>query len=366
MEAGEITAAAAAGLLPKVEDVDPATARMEGDYLIVGGRVAMPVDGVAWALDRASDLLILDELSAPLGVLCLVAGRDARNLQELTRYEYTALLADAPSVDTLLGPVRFSRDYAVIEEVEFGRYLEHYRMGSAIWGGFSHGTSPGSGSGTVAEIRARRDVIAPTSHHESSFRRLTRATGPREQFLRMYHTVELLFDYVTYRHLVKAGDDLVDFGKIMSSYQRAELARLKGIVREFCRNFDAIAATMTKLEQFLVPAQEMFQLHGKDGNPLSDEPKWNAFRDLIEAGPLARSSAKTTILAKNDEAFDTLIANLAAYQIYRMRSSIAHNRIGEYLLTDADDAMITGFGLPLLQEVAEQVFSSSELAALVT
>lgn len=366
MEADEICTAAAAGLLPKVEDVDPATAHMEGDYLVVGGRVAMPLDGVAWAVDRASDLSIVDELGAPLGVLCLVAARDARQLQELTRYEYTALLADAPSIDALLGPVRFSRDYAIIEEAEYGRYLEHYRIGSAIWGGFSHGTLPASGSGTVAEIRARKGVIAPTSHHESSFRRLTRATSPREQFLRTYHTIELLFDYITYRHLVKAGDDLIDFGKIMAAYQRAELARLKGVVKEFCRDFDAIAATMTKVEQFIAPAQQMFQLHGKDGNPLSEDPKWNAFRVLIDAGQFARSSVKTTTLAKTDEAFDNLVANLAAYQIYRMRSSIAHNRIGEYLLTDADDLMIAGFGLPLLQEVAEQVFSSSELAALVT
>jgi hypothetical protein len=366
MEAAEICTAAAAGLLPNVEDVDPATARMEGNYLVVSGRVAMPLDGVTWAIDRASDLPIVDELSASLGVLCLVAGRDARQLHQLTRYEYTALLADAPSVESLSGLVRCSRDYAIIEEAEFGRYIEHYRTGSAIWGGFSHGTSPASGSGTVAEIRARRGVISPTPHHGSSFRRLTRATGPREQFLRTYHTMELLFDYITYRHLVKAGDDLVDFGKIMATYQRAELARLRGIVREFCRDFDTIAATMTKLEQFMAPAQQMFQLHGKDGNPLSDESKWNAFRELIDAGLFARSSSKTTVLAKNDDAFDNLVASLAAYQIYRVRSSIAHNRIGEYLLTDADDAMIAGFGLPLLQEVAVQVFSSSELAALVT
>jgi hypothetical protein len=164
---------------------------------------------------------------------------------------------------------------------------------------------------------------------------------------------------------VKAGDDLVDFGKIMSAYQRSELARLKGIVREFCRDFDAVAATMIKLTEFLDRAQDMFQVHGKDGNPLVDEPKWVAFCNLIEVGSLERSMVKTATLAKNDEAFDTLFANLAAYMIYRMRSSIAHSRIGEYLLTDADDAMIAGFGLPLLQEVAGQVFGSAELAALV-
>lgn len=365
MDATEIVAAAAAGLLPQVEDVDPATARMEGDCLVVSGRVAMPVHGVAWTLDRASDVPIRDELSAPLGILCLVAGRSARHPQELTRYQYTALLADAPSADALFGPALFSRDYAIIEESEFGRYLEHYRTGSAIWGGFSHGISTVEGSGSVAEIRARRGVIAPTPHHMSSFRRLTRATGPREQFLRTYHTVELLFDYITYRHLVRAGDDLVGFGKIMSAYQRVELARLKGIVREFCQDFDAVAARMSALGPYLDRAAEMFQLHGKDGNPLSEDAKWSTFRGLVETGPVERANVKVAKLAKNDKDFDDFMANLAAYQIYRLRSSIAHSRIGEHLLTDADDEMIAGFGLPLLQEIAVQVFSSSELAALV-
>ena len=59
------------------------------------------------------------------------------------------------------------------------------------------------------------------------------------------------------------------------------------------------------------------------------------------------------------------MGGIAAYQIYRLRSSIAHSRIGEYLLTDADDAMIREFGLPLIQEVAVQVFSSPVLASLV-
>jgi len=339
---------------------------MEGDCLVISGRVAMPVDGVAWALNRASDIPIVDELSAPLGVLCLVAGLSAKHPPELTRYQYTALLADAPSSDALAGPAVFSRNYAIIEEGEFSRYIKHYGQGAAIWGGFSHGISAGDGFGSVAEIRARRGVTAPTPHHVSSFRRLTRATGPREQFLQTYHTIELLFDYITYRHLVKAGDDLVNFGKIMSSYQRAELPRLKGIVRDFCRNFDAVAATMAALEPYLDRAEQMFQLHGKEGNPLSEDAKWSKFRSLIEAGPIARGNVKLARLAKDDKDFDDFMVNLAAYQIYRLRSSIAHNRIGEYLLTDADDAMIAGFGLPLLQEIAVQVFSSTELADLAS
>lgn len=364
MDAGEVAAAGAAGILPVIEGVAPATARMVGDCLAVSGRVVMPLDGVAWSLDRTTDIEILDELGMSLGTLCLAFARPAKPIQELTRYEYAALLADASGPEVLLGPVQPSRAYAVIEEAEFGRYVSHYLAGSALWGGFNHGIVPPSGSGSVTAIRARRDVAAPTPHHVSSFRLLTRATGPRDQFLRTYHALELLFDFVTYRRFVKAGDDLVGFGKIMSAYQRAELARLKGLVKDFCQDFDAIAALMQRLDPHLDRAEEMFQVHGKEGNPLAEE-RWTTFRDLVEAGPVGRAGLASTKLAKTDAAFAELLAGIAAYQIYRMRSSIAHSRIGEYLLTDADDALIADFGLPLIQEVTGQVFSSPRLAALV-
>lgn len=348
-----------------MEDVDLLTARLEGEYLVVSGRVAMPLDGVAWSLDRADDIQILDDMGAPLGVLCLVVGRDPMPPSEMTRYQYTALLADAPDVNALLGPARISRDYAVIEEAEFARYLEHYREGSALWGAFHHGEAPAHPSGRVTEIRARRDVAAPTPHHLASFLLLTRATNPREQFLRTYHLIELLFDYVTYRRFVKAGNDLAGFGKIMSAYQRSELERLKSTIRDFCRDLDAVATRMTRLEPFLDRAVEMFQLLGKDGNPLKEDKKWIAFRTLVEAGAVDRPQAAGVGLAKGDAQFDEIISATAAYHIYRLRSSIAHSRIGEYLLTEEDDAMISDFGIPLLEEVAGQVFSSSALAELV-
>lgn len=365
MKALEILAAAEAIGLPEVEDVDPSTARMVGDYLAVSGRVAMPLDGVAWSLNRLDDIPILDDLGAPLGVLCLVSERPLRPCSELTRYQYTALLADAPDADALRGPVRFSRDYAVINESELGRYLEHYEGGSALWGGFHHGTSPASEYGDVKEIRARRGVILPTSHHQSSFRLLTKTTGPREQFLRTYHTIELLFDYVTYRRFVKSGDDLLGFGKIMSSYQRSEIDRLRSIIKDFCENIDIVASLLMKVEPYFAGAENMFQLHGKDGNPLKEERRWAAFAALIHAGAVDRAGAESKGLAKGQEQFEDFIVNLAAYQIYRLRSSIAHSRIGEYLLSDDDDQMIAGFGLPLVTEVASQVFSSQRLAELL-
>jgi hypothetical protein len=361
----EILAAAEAGGLPEVEDVDPLTARLEDQYLVVSGRVAMPLDGVAWSLDRSDDILIRDDLGAPLGVLCLVAGRGPKLPAEMTRYQYTALLADAPDAKALLGPARISRDYVIIYEAELARYLEHYRDGSALWGGFHHGEAPAYPTGGVTEIKARRGIVVPTPHHLKSLLLLTRSTNPREQFLRTYHLIELLFDYVTYRRFVKAGNDLAGFGKIMSAYQRSELERLKSIIKDFCRDLDAVAAHMASLEPFLARAEEMFQTLGKDGNPLKEDKRWTAFRSLVEAGTVDRPQAATSGLAKGAAQFDETISGLAAYQIYRLRSSIAHSRIGEYLLTDEDDAMISDFGLPLLGEVAGQVFSSTSLAELV-
>lgn len=363
MIAQEILDAVEALELPQVDDVDLTTARMESGYLVVSGRVAMPLDGVAWSLDRTSDIPILDDLGAPMGILCLVSGRPPRPHSELTRYEFTALLADAANPQALLSPARFSRDYAVIDEHDLPRYLEQFHDGSALWGGFHHGTSPAEEFGHVTEIKARKGLLAPTAHHANSFRRLTRATGPREQFLQTYHTIELLFDYVTFRRFVKAGDDLLDFGKIMSAYQRSELDRLKAIVKDFCLDLTAMTATMLRLEPFLARAEDMFQLHGKEGNPLKDERRWQAFRSMVEAGAIERPQNGSLHL-KADQ-FEELITHVAAYQIYRLRSSIAHSRIGEYLLTDEDDAMIAGYGIPLVTEVASQVFGSSGMAELL-
>lgn len=368
MNAQEILLACLAESLPTIEEVDPSTARMAGEYLVVSGHVAMPLDGVAWSLDRLSDILIKDELDAPLAVLCAVSERDPKPIYELTKYQYTALLADAPDPAALQGAARFSRDYLVIEEHALAGYLEHYATGSALWGGFHHGKSPAESYGDISEIKARRSLVAPTPHHLNSFRLVTKAASPREQYLRIYHTIELLFDYVTYRRFVKAGDDLVGFGKIMSAHQRSELERLKSIIKDFCSDLETVARLMTKLEPFLDRAEEMFQIHTKEGNPLApdrngDDKKWTAFRAVVKAGTVDRVEFSNKV-AKGEN-FDEFICKLAAYQIYRIRSSIAHSRIGEYLLSTEDDKMIASFGLPLLTEVATQIFASQPLLDLL-
>lgn len=364
MDHTAILNATASGTLGQVEDVDPSTATSLDGYLLVSGRVAMPVDGVSWALDRSEDVPIVDEEGVHLGVLCLVTGREPTHVDELTRWQYTALLADAAGPEAILGEVRFSKDYAVIDAEVFERYRQSYEGGSPLWGGFHHGSSAPDHRGYVNSLVARPGIEAPTEHHTRTFRLITRAAGPREQFLRTYHTLELLFDYVTFRRLVVAGEDLQGFGKIMSSYHRGELERLRSIIAEFCSGSEKIAEKVVRLAPYLPRATEMFQAHGKEGNPFKDQTKWEKFVALVRSGSLGAAVAKKERLVNSEDEFPGLISNIAAYHIYRIRSSIAHSRIGEFLLTDDDDEFISDFGLGLLSEVVSQVFSSEDLYAL--
>ncbi|NES18002.1 MAG: hypothetical protein F6K41_03525 [Symploca sp. SIO3E6] len=55
--------------------------------------------------------------------------------------------------------------------------------------------------------------------------------------------------------------------------------------------------------------------------------------------------------------YETIIIKIAAYWIYRVRSCIAHNRIGEYIMLPEDEEFIVEFAEPLLREVLYQVFT---------
>ena len=49
-----------------------------------------------------------------------------------------------------------------------------------------------------------------------------------------------------------------------------------------------------------------------------------------------------------------MIIYIASYWIYRIRCSIAHHKIGEYLFSWKDENFIVDFGEPLLREVVIQ------------
>lgn len=52
------------------------------------------------------------------------------------------------------------------------------------------------------------------------------------------------------------------------------------------------------------------------------------------------------------------ILRIVSYWIYRVRCSIAHNKIGEYLLSWEDEEFLVKFAEPLLLEVLKQFYKA--------
>ena len=54
--------------------------------------------------------------------------------------------------------------------------------------------------------------------------------------------------------------------------------------------------------------------------------------------------------------YNNLIPKVCSYWIYRIRSSIAHNKFGEYIMDNDDEDFIVNFAEPLLKEMVLQSF----------
>ena len=59
---------------------------------------------------------------------------------------------------------------------------------------------------------------------------------------------------------------------------------------------------------------------------------------------------------RSNEEYSKLIIDIAVYWIYRIRCSIAHNRIGEYVMSIDDEEFVVNVVEPLLKEVLIQLF----------
>jgi hypothetical protein len=84
---------------------------------------------------------------------------------------------------------------------------------------------------------------------------------------------------------------------------------------------------------------------------------------LAEVGTLKNTDLiAARLLGKGT--FESFVSSVAAYWIYRVRSSIAHSRVGEFLFLEADEQFITDFAEPLLLDVVMQVFENPKLKVL--
>ena len=261
---------------------------------------------------------------------------------------------------------------------KFEDYKTNYKSSSVLWGGFYHIEDQKTNKPllqTKEEIKCLPNINLPTSYHIENAQRAIIQPYAFERFLKNYHLLELLFDYQIIQDIADNRDNIKVAGEILrKNYKDSdEIHRLTYIVKNNITDIDKIVICLNNIKDYRDLAIDIFYTYGKDSNPLKDKDSFKTI--LLESTLFAEDSFfkknnagsiinppqyKKTLIQKNNT-YDGFIHKLIAYWIYRIRSSIAHSKIGEFLLTSSEhehEKFILEFAEPLLQEILIQCFES--------
>lgn len=337
-------------------------------FLEVSQLGIFPVFAISSRRDRSVRIAdITHEDGRSIGQLFLAKDSVIEDFYELSLVEFLAYLFDVDRDDFGNIGHKFSKDYLVTGDVSPFDYDQLLRPASDIWGGFSHHVRPPDSRIPFQNIAANSKILVPSSHHSEAFARYTYAQTSFERFLRLYHCVELLFDTITVSRIKKLGSDIRSLSAILSSHESKEVDRLIAIANDFICDPELLASRLIHVAEYQDISKIIFDDYSKHGNPIApsaNPPRWDRVITSLSTGRYKEIDLKTDGAIKNQENYRQFIAKLSAYWIYRVRCSIAHNRIGEFILTDADSDFVACFAEPLLLEFCIQIFSSTDLRDL--
>jgi hypothetical protein len=114
---------------------------------------------------------------------------------------------------------------------------------------------------------------------------------------------------------------------------------------------------LNNIKSFISLGEEIFIRFGKEKNSnfyLTDSIKYNALLSDADAFTNPNSVKTHTNIQPTD--YPKFIHTITSYWIYRIRCSIAHFKIGEYILTRDKEDFIVEFAEPLIKEVLIQFY----------
>lgn len=316
------------------------------------------------SLPRGVDYEVQDEGGTIIGVLTCTSDLDPVDIRSLSEWQLAAYL-DERELSEFDQPVRFTHDYIVISSTHFTRYQQRMKSSSAIWGMFSHVESVTASrlSRRLTLITALEGMKIPTLYHSSTLERAVEASHPFERYLKYYHQLELSFDWILVKRIQSLGSDLQGMAKLVSAYQSGDLPRLKNLLATYCKDAQKVHSLLMSAVSFKTTAHTIFQEYSKEGNPLSKGSKWDKMFDNL-ASSYSSAHAASNKLANNVESYDSLIIEIAAYWIFRVRCCIAHHRIGEYLLVQNDEEFVLEFSETLLRGVLAIILTDNDFCAI--
>lgn len=313
-------------------------------YLSIDNKIALPVYRVPPSITGGPDIPIVKENGTHLGTLCLCTRIPDTDPALLTDDQYVSYLTEL-DIDEIGARHTFRHDYVVLDAGTRAHYAAEYELTSGLWGGYVHCSDAfpiprGTGTPTV-QISARKNLAFPTTHHHEGLYRSIQEQYAFERYLKLYHLMELIVDWRFVEKIKGLGADLAGISSIMSQYSTEDLQKLKTLLSETITNAAPIATVLDKVALHLSVATKVFFDFGKKGNPIGD---LSTLTTILENGGFGAKPLR-------------FVVEVAAYWVFRIRCSVAHSRIGEYVMTLNDEEFVVDFGEPLLRALLLQVFS---------
>lgn len=331
------------------------------NHYIINNYVAFKVDNLSSQYKRTSPVSIT--LGNDIyGDLIFTKNKGDVNIYEMTEYEFISFLTYAKEENYYYSTYKFDCDFLLIKEDFFISYISDYEKTSMLWGGFSHPPQAGAPNVKYQKEYISIDLGNPLKDFDNySYESCIRAIEQPyafERFLKLYHLLELQFDYFIIEKIknLTVPADSNKIGKVLNEYSHREIDRLTEIIAHHCTDVSKLEVVLANVSSFPQIAEDMFFNFSKSTGKyhLSDLPK---FQIAVTSNDFTLPFLFSHRIHANDIVeHQKFIVGIASYWIYRIRCSIAHNRIGEYLLSWDDENFIVEFGEPLLKEVLMQCF----------
>jgi hypothetical protein len=343
-------------LFPLAEPNEHIVEDIEGKVCI-NGFCYLPIR-ISFQFERANPITVVDEQSDELGKIYFSEKNLFIEINSLNEIAYTSFLVEYPTEIIQESQYKFLYDYVVIKKDKLKTYLDNYKKKSPIWGGYFHIEDLPNNSfnlkRTVNQLTAIKDIEINKPYYLELLEQIILETNPFNRFLKLYHLLEMQFDMHTayqIERLIQQGGKEKEISETLRDYVRDDIERLKSLFKS--------KIDKSKLEPFLsnilhhrITAKQIFYYKEKDSNPLRSETKFNTLMGK------AKIDEVTFDQVFGSGWYSEKIHSVIAYWIYRVRSSIAHNKLGEYVMTKNDEGFIIDFAEPLIREVIIQCYKT--------
>ncbi len=343
----------------EVEDLnqyfESVTVEEFGDNYSINNFVALPILA-SHSFDRTNEVQLKTANGLIIGKILFLKQTKIEDIRSLPEEKLICFFKEYQIPQITEESYIFLYDYLLIKKRNFKSYLKNFKRNSSLWGSYFHIDDLPSISfdkkNSSNELRLVPELKVENSIYFENLFLSINEPNPFNRFLKLYHLLELQFDMHTAEKIVelhKLGNKEKDISGLLKEYQKEDLNRLTSLIKHRCLNIEELIKRINHVKAYKSKAKKIFYDYGRESNPL----KQTDFNSILANVDLFSEPVINSIGGYN---YKILIQKLCSYWIYRIRSSISHNKFGEYIMDKNDEEFIVEFGEPLLKEVVIQCF----------